>query len=204
MVVKNLFAFAFFAGFVWADPIVTMQLQNSPGEPNIYQFLVNGSETVSTLCDDALHSVTTNAYQATESTLNNLSGTLLQRNGDPQALLDYEDIAILDLQAFANPTDITLIRNVVLAEWSITQGRTLRDPGAEAELSWVATQDPANYNLQNFVIFSTPNNQEQTGFPGGGPGGGPVPEPGAWMLSGAGLLICAIPRVRRFIELRLR
>jgi hypothetical protein len=166
-----------------ASTIVNMQLLNSPGEPEIYNFDVNGSQ-VQLFCDDAFHGIVTTPYQATETTLSDLSGTLLERNGDPQALADYEDIAILELQALADPS---LVRDVVIANWSITAGRQARDTGAAALISWVQTQNPANYDLSGFVIFTSNTVQEQTGF---------VPEPVTWLLAGTSLSLLALVRRR--------
>jgi len=164
-----------FAPLVKADLLpttVNMQLLSSPGEPSFYQFLVNGKSTILTLCDDPSHQISNTPFVATETTLSDLTGTLLERNGDPNALLDYERIAILDLQAFANPS---IVGDVILAEWAITQGRPNRagSPGAQDLVNWVWTQNPANYNLSGFVIFTTPLDQEQTSF---------VPEPESWLL----------------------
>jgi len=181
-----------------ATPIVTMQLLNSPGEPDIYDFMVDGSP-MQLLCDDALHSIVTTPYQATEQTLSNLSGTLLARSGDTNALLDYEHIAMLDLMALADPTDTALIGNVEEAIWSITQDRQSRDPDAASLLSEVDSENPANFNLSGFVIFATPDSQEQTGFIGFvSPGVSPAasPEPSSWLLAAGGISLLLLGRIR--------
>ena len=199
MFLREITVLSLFAGVSAGAPIVNMQLLNSPGQPAIYDFLVDRTTVVQTLCDDATHSIITDPYQATENTLADLSGTLLSRNGNPEALADYETIAMLDLRALSDPA---LIRDVTIAEWAITQGRDARDPGAAALLTWASTQDPANYDLSNFVIFSTPVYQEQTGFTGGGggSGGGSVPEPRTSLL--AGLAILLLTRRRLFARAR--
>jgi hypothetical protein len=144
-----------------AAPIVTMQLVGLPGQPAIYTFLVDGV-LLQTLCDDAQHSIGIVPYQATENTLSDLTGTLLDRNDDPNELFDYETIAILDLRALSDPT---LIPEVEDDEWAITQNRTGRlDTADAALLSWAQSQNLANYDLSDFVIFATPDHQEQTGF----------------------------------------
>jgi hypothetical protein len=174
-----------------AAPIVNMQLLNSPGEPNVYDFLVNSTPT-QLLCDDAFHGVVTTPYQATEYTLSDLSGTLLGRNGDPNALLDYERIAMLDMMALADPSNSTLVGNVVEANWSITQNRAGRNAGATALVNLVDSEDPANFDLSGFVIFASETAQEQTGFV-------MSPEPGSWLLVGAsiGLLMLLRRTLRR-------
>lgn len=189
MFLREIAVLSLVAGVSAGAPIVNMQLLNSPGQPDIYDFLVNGTTVIQTLCDDATHSIITTPYQATENSLADLSGTLLNRDGNPNALMDYEEIAMLDLRALSDPT---LVRDVTIAEWAITQGRDARDPGAAAMLSWVSTQDPTNFDLSNFVIFSTPMYQEQTGFTGGGgggPGGSPIPEPRTFVLTGLAILL---------------
>jgi hypothetical protein len=149
------------------------------------------------LCDDAIHSIVTTPYQATEHTLTDLSGTLLARNGDTNALLDYEHIAMLDLMALADPTNTILIGNVEEAIWSITQDRQSRDPDAASLLGEVDSEDPANFNLSGFAIFATPDTQEQTGFTGAivnHPSS--APEPSSWLLAAGGIGLLLLCRVR--------
>lgn len=158
---------------------------NSPGEPDIYDFLVDGSP-VQLLCDDAIHGIITTPYQATEHTLSNLTGTLLQRNGDPNSLLDYQHIAMLDLIALQNPTDIPLIATVEDAIWSITQDRQVGGADAASLLAEVDSENPANVDMSGFVIFATPDGQEQTGFVQVHP---VVPEPASWILAAIALTL---------------
>ena len=184
-----------------ATQFVSMQLMNSPGEPDIYDFLVDGSP-VQLLCDDAIHGIVTTPYQATENTLSNLTGTLLQRNGDPNSLLDYEHIAMLDLIALRNPTDISLIGTVEDAIWSITQDRQVGGAEAAALLAEVDSENPANFDMSGFVIFATQDGQEQTGFVQVHP---VVPEPATWILAAVALTLLglrmktsSIPRLETF------
>jgi hypothetical protein len=165
---------------------VTMQLLNSPGQPNTYQFLVDGTTIFNTFCDDAAHPISSIPYTATETDFSDLTGTLLDRQGDPNALLDYERIAILDLQALADPS---IVGDVVIASWAITQNRRTRagTVGAQNLIDWVWTQNPANYDLSGFVIFATTTDQEQTGF---------VPEPSSWILCGTAV-VCFLYLIRR-------
>jgi hypothetical protein len=107
--------------------------------------------------------------------------------GDPQELLKYEMVAILDLQAFA---DSTLAPDVVRANRIIVDGSGPHTPGADTLLAFVQSQDPANYpQLSRFIIYSNPISQEVTGFSNG-------PEPGTCVLIGAGLLAVGFSRRR--------
>lgn len=173
---------------VSASTIVFMQLVSPPGEPNIYTFLVDGTP-YQLLCDDAQTAIGEAPYQATENTLSDLTGTLLQRDGDPNAYQDYQTIAILDLYALANsdPSDIETAEEAI---WAITQDRAPREPDAQTLLTWAESQNTSSYNFTNFVIFSTPDYQEQTGWVP------PVeaestPEPPAWLMAIAGLSLLA-------------
>lgn len=179
-------------GVVSADGVVGMQLMSSPGQPSIYDFLVNGSP-LQLLCDDALHSIDNIPYTAMEDTLSDLGGTLLYRNGDPQALWDYEEIAMLDLRVLADPS---LIRDVITAIWSITSGREARDPGAAAMIDWVTTQNPATYDLTGFRIFASPDHQEQIGFVDSSVGPS-APEPAPWQILGTGMVLLFLLRPHR-------
>jgi hypothetical protein len=163
-----------------------MQLQGLPGQPAIYDFLVNGV-LFQTLCDDPTPDIGTVPYEATENTLSDLSGTVLNRSGDLNELSDYETIAILDLQALSNPS---LIPEVEEAEWSITTGRTDRDSGSAGLLSWAQAQDPADYDLSGFVIFASTEYQEQTGFL-------PTPELASGLITASGLCLLLLLRKRK-------
>jgi hypothetical protein len=130
--------------------------------PGFFTFDVNGvSQRL--LCDEIFPNVTTLPYQAIGYSLSELaSAPTLALFGDPNELLKYEKVAILDLQAYLDPT---LAGDVVRANRIIVDGSGPHTPGADTLLAFVDTQDPANYpQLGKFLIFSNSTTQEITGF----------------------------------------
>jgi len=198
---KKRAAFLFLAlcGSAGASQLYNMTYISAISSPGFFVFDVNGT-TQQLLCDQFLPNVTTQPYVAIGYTLAdllapNINTTNLALANDPDRLHKYQEVAILDILAYNDPT---LAPDVVRANRIIVDGSGPTTPGAAALLQFVATQNPANYpQLTNFIIFVGPVlngatiTQEQTGFPGGGTGGN-VPEPGtAFLLSGgifAGLL----------------
>jgi len=172
---------------MWAAPVYTMLLVGSQANIGFFTFNVNGTSQ-QLLCDQFLPNVTTLQYQAVGYSLTDFSGTVLGMQGDPQALQKYQQVAILDLQAYANPS---LAADVVRANRFIVDGSGPLTPGAQALLNFVQTQNPANYpQLASFLIFTNPITQEMTGFldTGGGSTGG-VPEPATWGLTAAASVV---------------
>jgi hypothetical protein len=96
--------------------------------PGFFTFDVNGVQR-QLLCDQFAPNVTTLPYQAIGYSLNELAGaTTLALFGDPQELLKYQRVAILDLQAYADPS---LAADVVRANRIIVDGSGPHTPGAE-------------------------------------------------------------------------
>jgi hypothetical protein len=173
-----------------------MLLLASAANVGFFVFDVNGT-TQQLLCDQFLPNVTTQPYQATGYSLADLSGTTLFLQGDPQALHKYQEVAILDLQAYANPS---LAADVVRANRFIVDGSGPMTPGSQALFDFVQTQNPANYPaLSNFIILVNPITQEMTGFLDQGGSQGGVPEPGTWPLTAAAAvaLSCLMRRRRK-------
>ena len=160
-----------------AAQVYNMFYLGAVSSPGFFNFTVNG-EFQQLLCDQFSPNVTTQPYQALGYSLADLSGTTLGLQGDPQALHKYQEVAILDIQAYLNPT---LAPDVVRANRIIVDGSGPTTPGAAALLAFVQNENPANYNLTNFIILVGANTQEQTGFLQH------APEPGTWILLGAGL-----------------
>jgi hypothetical protein len=180
----------------WAAPVYNMLLVGSQAGLGFFTFNVNGT-TQQLLCDQFLPNVTTQPYQALGYSLGDLSGTVLGLAGDPQALQKYQQVAILDLQAYANPS---LAADVVRANRLIVDGSGPLTGGAQALLNFVQTQNPANYpQLASFLIFTNPITQEMTGFIDTGSGGG-VPEPGTWGVTAAAAVVLSCLRRRRARE----
>jgi hypothetical protein len=145
--------------------------------PGFFTFSVDGSPQT-LLCDQFFPNVTTSPYTSKVATLTDLANTQLVANGDPAALLKYEQVAILDLQAYANPT---IAGDVVRAARIIVDGSGPNTPGSQQLLDFVRGQNPANYDLTGFKIFTSPRSlngdpitQEITGFE--------VPEPSSVTL----------------------
>jgi len=110
--------------------------------PGFFVFDVDGVER-QLLCDQFAPNVTTLQYQAIGYSLNELaSATTLALFGDPQELLKYQLVAILALQAYADPS---LAPDVVRANRIIVDGSGPHTPGADALLAFVQTQNPADY-----------------------------------------------------------
>ena len=171
------------------------------GSPGFFLFSVDGV-TTQTLCDQFNPGVTTEPYFAMLANLSDLTGTVLQNQGDPLALQKYTWIGILASRAYSDPS---LAGDVTRALRYIVDGQGALTSGAQDLLDWVATQDPAAYTqtLANFVIYApitAPGfilpTQEQVGYTGGTGGtGGEIPEPSTMLLIGAGLVV--LPFTRR-------
>jgi hypothetical protein len=169
----------------WSAQVYNMFYLGAVSSPGFFIFDVNGT-TQLLLCDQFLPNVTTSPYQALGYSLADFSGATLGLAGDPDALHKYQMVAILDLQAYADPS---IAPDVVRANRFIVDGSGPMTPGSTALYNFALAANPANYpQLANFIILYNAITQEQTGFfGGGGGGGGGTPEPGTLVLLGAGL-----------------
>ena len=181
-------------GALWASQIQVSMFLISENNPGFFTFNINGT-VENLLCDQFLPNATTERYTSSVATLNDLANTQLVRNGDPAALLKYEQVAILDLQAYSDPT---LAADVVRAARIIVDGNGPNTPGSQRLLDFVQSQNPAKFDLSGFMIFTSPLlangdplTQEMTGFPpaGGGITGSQVPEPSSAVLLPIGSFI---------------
>lgn len=157
--------FLLVSGSAWATTTSTLVFKQAITPVGFFLFSVDGVDRL-LLCDQFFPNVTTEPYAATVATLADLSATQLGRNGDPLALVKYQQVAILDLRAYADPT---LAPDVVQAIRSIVDGQGVRSQVAIDLLKYAAAQNPANFDLSGFKIFASgtarnPGAQEQTGF----------------------------------------
>lgn len=120
--------------------------------PGFFTFLVNGVSK-RLLCDQFAPNVTSLIYISSVATLADLSNTQLAANGDPQALLKYQQVAILDLLAYNDPS---LAADVVRANRIIVDGQGQNLPHVQQLLDFVRAQNPANYDLSGFKIYTSP------------------------------------------------
>ena len=173
-------------GPLGASQIQVSMLLVHETNPGFFTFSING-ELHDLLCDQLLPNATTLMYTSNVATLADLANTQLVANGDPAALLKYEQVAILDLRAYVDPT---LAADVVRAARVIVDGSGPITPGTQQLLDFVHAQNPANFDLSAFRIFTSPiltngdrMTQEMTGFPVPvGVTGSPVPEPSSVLL----------------------
>lgn len=170
-----------------AAPIVQMHWVGAVSTPGFFIFDIDGILRL-TLCDQFFPNVTTEPYLALLASLDDLTGTFLQKQGDPQALEKYTKVGLIALQAYLDPSlagDVTrAIRFIVDGHGQMTQGML-------DLLAWADMQNPADYatELANFIIFaplvgvpgSNLETQEMVGY------FVYVPEPGTLLLFGAGL-----------------
>ena len=162
----------------WASQITSNMFFLGGVNPGFFKFSVDGVDE-QLLCDQFFPNVTSQAYTANVATLADLTGTTLVLAGDPDALKKYQEVAILDLVAYRDPSQAG---DVVRANRIIVDGSGPSTPNALALLSFVQGQNPANYDLSGFEIFVSQRipTQEMTGFP--------TPEPGGLALLGAAVL----------------
>ena len=186
---------------LWASQIQVSMFFVGGTNPGFFTFSVDGS-LQQLLCDQFFPNVTTSPYRSKVATLVDLANTQLIVSGDPNALLKYQQVAILDLQAYADPT---LAADVVRAARIIVDGSGPNTPGSQQLLDFVRAQNPANYDLTGFKIFTSPRavngdpvTQEITGV---GIPGSNVPEPSSVLLFliGSGILsgLTLLSRLRR-------
>jgi hypothetical protein len=168
---KNVILLFFVGGSLGASQLqMTMSLVSE--DPGFSTFSIDGV-IQQLLCDQFFPNATTLTYSSKVATLADLANTQLFANGDPEALLKYEQVAILDLQAYADPT---LAADVVMAARVIVDGSGPIPPKTRQLLDFALAQDPANFDLTGFRLYTSPITmtgdrltQEMTGFP--------IPEP---------------------------
>lgn len=163
------------ASSMWAGQIANMQYITATGSPGFFIFEVDGDRR-ELVCDQFFPPVTTSPYQAIVATLDDLTGTALERNGDPMALMKYQQVGMLVTRAY----EPGLIDFVVEASRFIVDGGGPVSGTTASLLAWVQTQNPADYDFSNFRIYANPDFQEQTGYL--------VPEPSTWALMVCGSL----------------
>ena len=170
----------------WAAQITSNMFFLGGVNPGFFKFSVDGVDE-RLLCDQFFPNVTSEPYVANVATLADLTGTTLVLAGDPDALRKYQEVAILDLLAYQDPSQAG---DVVRANRIIVDGSGPSTPNALALLSFVEGQNPASYDLSGFEIFVSQRipTQEMTGFP--------APEPGGLALLGAAVLVLG-NRLRR-------
>jgi hypothetical protein len=193
--VKKKFVFAIFlCVFLAASsaPAATLYFQQFISSPGFYEFTVDGV-TQLLLCDQFSPNVTTEPYTAMVLTLADLTGSQLDRNNDPLLLQKYQQVAILDLRAYADPS---LAPDVVRAIRFIVDGHGPLTPGAQDLLDYVALQNPADFDLTGFRIFVGVGTvtQEQTGFL--------TPEPATYAMMSIGLIGLFYARSKRRQRIR--
>ena len=199
---KNLVLLCLLVGSpLGASQIQVSMLLITESNPGFFTFSIDGV-VQNLLCDQFLPNATTLRYTSQVATLSDLANTQLVANGDPAALLKYEEVAILDLQAYADPT---LAADVVRAARIIVDGHGPDTPGTQRLLDFVQAQDPSLFDLTAFRIYTSPLSvtgdpitQEMTGFPmppGGGVLGSSVPEPSSGLLLLIGICVLSGFRV---------
>ena len=171
----------------WAAPIVTMFFRGAIGPtPGFFLMEVDGVLNP-LLCDQFLPNVTTEPYQAIVATLDDLTGTTLERQGDPNALQKYQLVALINLRAYQ---DASLASDAVRASRFVVDGFGPMPNSSLDLLAWAQAQNPADYpELAGFKIYANPITQELTGYD--------VPEPATVILIAGGLLSFAVVRRRR-------
>ncbi len=137
-----------------------MQFVSDAGGSGVFIFNVNG-QLKRMFCTQFLPNATSSPYIANVFTLDNLTGTVLGMQGDPQALFKYQRVAILDLQALADPS---LAVAVVKANRRIVDGMGPLTPEAQALYDFALAANAANYDLSGFKIYTNPITQELSGF----------------------------------------
>ncbi len=180
------------ASSAYSATIAQMQFVSDSAGSGVFIFNVDG-ELKQLFCNQFLPNATTLPYEATVSTLADLSGTTLGMQNDPNALQKYSWVAILDSMALADPS---IAVDAVKANRRIVDGTGALTPGAQALFDLVQTLNPADFDLSGFRIYTNPITQEVGGFEGGS-GEFPqtdTPEPSAFVMLGSGLVAVALWR----------
>jgi hypothetical protein len=147
------------AGSSWAVTANMKHVADGPGS-GIFDFNVDG-QLRRLLCTQFLPNVNTSAYVANVATLDNLAGSTLALQNDPQALFKYQRVAILFLMAYFDPS---LAVPAVQAARHIVDGVGPMTPAAQTLHDQVLLENAANWNLSGFKIYTAALSQELAGF----------------------------------------
>lgn len=197
------------------------QLSPGPNAEGFYLFTINGMSNWRLLCDEFTPNVMTDQYTAIVNTLADLSLTTLALNGggltNAQILQRYQWIAILDSLAYGNTANIAFASpflnsigytdpanslqfaaDVTWANRRIVDGHGPLPGKAQNLYDWVQLQNPTNYNLKGFKVYTSDpfyRTQEMTGYD-------PVAEPATLGLLSGGLFLIGVHQLIRRKDLK--
>jgi hypothetical protein len=177
-----------------AATIAQMQFVSDYGGSGVFKFTVDGV-LKDLYCDQWEPNAMTGPYLAAVSTLADLTETYLGIHDSTNALQKYQQIAILNLIARADPS--SAVAAVRAARHITDPDHTGLTPAAQALYDYALAQNPANFDLTGFRIYYREGTQEVTGFNDGFNLEIDTPEPSAFALFGSGIAAIAFFRRRR-------